>query len=307
MSAPPLVVLAAGLSTRYGRLKQLDGLGPAGESIMDYNVWDAASAGFSRAVFVVRPEIEESVRAHVDRIVGDGFAVSFVHQTLDRLPEGFVPPPERTRPWGTAHAVLCAAEHVEGPFAVCNADDLYGTDAFRQLFGHLTASPPLTEAAMVGYRLADTISGQGGVARGICVMGRDRLLERVTEVRDIRRHEGWFEGEEADGSSVELDGDEIVSMNLWAFTEPVVALLGRQFRRFLERWGADTSAEFPLSTALSGQVRLGTVRVAVLQGRDDWLGVTHASDRDDAVAKLRQRIEAGYYPESLPEAFRGGA
>lgn len=305
-SSPPLVVLAAGLSTRYGRLKQLDPLGPAGESIMDYNVFDAARAGFSRAVFVVRPQIEASVRDHVMGIVGDRLPVSFVHQTLDQVPKGYRPPPERTKPWGTGQAVLCARDRVSGPFAVCNADDLYGADAFRQLFRHLAAEPPATEAAMVGYRLTDTLSGAGGVARGICVMGRDRMLQRVTEVREIRQVDGWIEGLEPDGEIVELEGNEIVSMNLWGFTDPVVDLMGRQFRRFLERWGADTTAEFPLSTAISEQVELGAVGVAVLQGRGDWFGVTHASDRDEAVATLRDRIEAGAYPESLPEAFAQG-
>jgi len=306
VSAPPLVVLAAGLSTRYGRLKQLDPLGPAGESIMDYNVFDAARAGFSRVVFVVRPEIDALVREHVASIVGERLPVSFVHQTLDQVPEGFPPPPERARPWGTGQAVLCARDEVTGPFAVCNADDLYGADAFRQLFRHLNAEPCPTEAAMVGYRLADTLSGEGGVARGICVMGKDRLLQRMTEVREIRRVEGWIEGSEPDGEIVELEGNETVSMNLWGFTSPVVDLMGRQFVRFLGRWGADTAAEFPLSTAISEQVELGAVRVAVLQGRDDWFGVTHASDREEAVAELRARIDAGRYPESLPEAFVRG-
>jgi hypothetical protein len=137
-------------------------------------------------------------------------------------------------------------------------------------------------------------------------MGRDRLLQKMTEVREIRRVEGWITGEESPGEPVELRGNEIVSMNLWGFTDPVIDLMGRQFRRFLERWGADTTAEFPLSTAISEQVELGAVSVSVLQGRSDWFGVTHASDRDEAVATLHARIEAGAYPESLPEAFALG-
>jgi hypothetical protein len=306
MQAPTLVVLAAGMSTRYGRLKQVEPMGPTGESIMDYNVFDAARAGFSRVVFVVRQEIEDQVRDHVERVIGDAFPVAFVRQTLDQMPGDLPPPPERRKPWGTAQAVLCAAASVSGPFAVCNADDFYGEDAFRQLFAHLTLDPPATEAAMVGYNLSDTLSDQGGVARGICIMGRDGLLQRVTEVREIRRVEGWITGEEAPGEQVELRGNEIVSMNLWGFSDPVVALLERQFQRFLERWGGDTTSEFPLSTAISEQVQLGTVRVAVLHGQGDWFGVTHAADGQQARATLRARVEAEHYPADLAAAFRAG-
>jgi Nucleotidyl transferase len=306
MQAPPLVVLAAGMSTRYGRLKQVEPMGPAGESIMDYNVFDAARAGFSRVVFIVRKEIEDQVEEHVRRIIGDSFPVAFVRQTLDRIPGDLPPPPERRKPWGTAQAVLCAADSVKGPFAVCNADDFYGEDAFRQLFAHLTLDPPATEAAMVGYTLSDTLSDQGGVARGICIMGRDRLLQKVTEVREIRRVEGWITGEEAPGEAVELRGNEIVSMNLWGFSDPVVELLNRQFLRFLKRWGGDTSAEFPLSTAISEQVQLGTVRVAVLHGKGDWFGVTHAADGQQARQTLRARVESEHYPADLASAFRDG-
>jgi len=307
VSTPSLVVLAAGMSTRYGRLKQVDPMGPAGESIMDYNVFDAARAGFSRVLFVVRPEIEETIRTHVERVVGDTFPTDFVLQTLDDLPPDLPPcPPDRIKPWGTGQAVLAASERIRGPFAVCNADDLYGGDAFRKLFRHLSAEPLPTEAAMVGYTLTDTLSGAGGVSRGICVLGRDGLLERVTEVREIRQTDGWIAGEESNGEAVELRGHEIVSMNLWGFSDPVVALLRRQFSRFLKRWGGDTDAEFPLSTALSEQVQLGTVRVAVIQGKGDWFGITHAADRDDARAMVHARVDDGTYPADLPEAFRRG-
>lgn len=306
MTAPSLVVLAAGLSTRYGRLKQVDPMGPSGESIMDYNVFDARRAGFGGVAFVVRPEIEATIREHVDSVIGGAIPTDYVRQTLDEVPPELPSPPERRKPWGTAHAVLCAAGRVTGPFAVCNADDLYGADAFAQLFRHLSARPLRTEAAMVGYTLSDTLSGSGGVARGICVLGRDRLLQQVTEVRELRQVDGWITGVESDGEPVELQGDEVVSMNLWGFSGPVVALLRRQFRRFLETHGGDPSAEFPLSTAISEQVQMGTVRVAVLPGRSEWFGVTHAADRSEAEATLRARVAAGAYPPDLSAAFRGG-
>jgi len=158
---------------------------------------------------------------------------------------------------------------------------------------------------MVGYTLSDTLSGSGGVARGICVLGRDHLLQQVTEVRELRQVDGWITGVESGGEPVELQGDEVVSMNLWGFSGPVLALLRRQFRRFLEQHGGDPSAEFPLSTAISEQVQMGTVRVAVLPGRSEWFGVTHAADRTEAEATLRARVAAGAYPSDLSAAFRG--
>lgn len=304
MSDLPLVVLAAGLSTRYGRLKQVDPLGPGGESIMDYNAFDAARAGFTRVVYVIRPEIEESVRRHVGGVLGDSLSVSFVNQTMDQVPDGFPAPPDRRRPWGTAQALLCAQESLDGPFGVCNADDLYGPDAFRQLYDHLAVDPPATEGALVGYKLEDTLSGEGGVARGICVMGREGLLERVTEVRQISKSDRWITGRDTEGGEVELRGDEVVSMNLWGFTPAVLKSLARQFWRFMDRFGGDTDAEFFLSTALNSQVQMGSTRVAVLRAEDRWFGVTHPGDREHARERLARRIADGRYPESLHDALK---
>lgn len=298
-----LVVLAGGLSTRYGSLKQLDPLGPSGEAIMDYNVFDAARAGFSRIIFVVRPEIEAAVRDHVAEVVGDNLPVHFVYQSLDDLPEGFRSPPERVRPWGTGHAVLQASTLIDGPFAVCNADDLYGPGAFSMMHQHLSSDPVPTEAALVGYPLDQTLSGRGGVARGVCVLSRDGLLLRISEVREIRRIDGWIAGMYTDGSSLELSGDEIVSMNLWGFTAPVIDQMHRQFTRFLGRWGTDTNREFFLSTAVNNQIQIGASKVYVFHSPDRWFGVTHAEDRDRAVESLRQRVEEGAYPVSLAQGF----
>lgn len=273
---------------------------------MDYNVFDAARAGFRRVVYVVRPEIEADIRAHVEDVVGDALATDFVHQTLDQVPERYRVPPDRRKPWGTAQAVLCAAPVLDGPFAVCNADDLYGPDAFRKLHDHLAAESVPTEAALVGYTLSETLSGSGGVARGVCVPGSEGLLEHITEVIDIRRVDGWISGTDTEGEVVELRGNEIVSMNLWGFTPPVVELLGRQFDRFLRHWGANTDEEFLLSTALNGQVELGATRVAILHSDDPWFGVTHADDQEGAQEALARRIEAGHYPENLSEALPAG-
>jgi hypothetical protein len=297
------VVLAAGLSTRYGRLKQLDPMGPDGEAIMDYNVFDAARAGFHRVIFIVREEIEDEIRRHVAAVVGDAIDVAYVRQALDALPDGFRAPPDRARPWGTAHAVLCAADALDGPFAVCNADDLYGPGAFRLLHEYLASDPVPTEGALIGYELLDTLSGAGGVARGVCVLRSDRLLERVTEVRQIRKIDGWITGVGTNDEPVELTGDEIVSMNLWGFTPTIVAHMRRQFRRFLEHWGADTAHEFFLSTAVNGQVEVGAARLSVLPAPDRWFGVTHAADREMATTTLADRVESGVYPPSLTTGF----
>jgi len=299
----PLVVLAAGLSTRYGRLKQLDPLGPGGEAIMDFNVYDAARAGFGSVTFVVRREILDDVRAHVHDVIGRAFPTHFVCQELEQLPEGFRAPPDRVKPWGTAQAVLCAAEEVDPPFAVCNADDLYGPGAFEQLYDFMTLEPMPTEAALVAYTLDKTLSGGGGVARGVCLLGRGDHLERVTEVQNIRRNDGWITGYTTEGAPVELTGQEMVSMNLWGFTAPVIALLHRQFGRFLELWGADTHAESYLSTTINAQIDLGATRVKVLQAPDDWCGVTHADDRDRSQAVLRERVASGTYPRGFADAL----
>ena len=299
----PLVVLAAGLSTRYGTLKQLDALGPSGEAIMDYNIYDAARAGFDSIVMIVRPEIEDQVRQHVEDIVGDALPVRYVAQTIDQLPKGFPAPPDRARPWGTGHAVLCAAEHLDGPFAICNADDLYGPGAFSILYEHLSSDPIPTDVALVGYTLEDTLSGSGGVARGICVLKKDGFMARVSEVQQIRRTEVWITGTTPGGEPIELSGDAVVSMNLWGFTQPVVAHMHRQFKRFMGMWGSDTDREFFLSTAINGQLEVGATNARVLHAEDHWFGVTHANDREGAQATLRQRVEVGAYPNRLADAF----
>lgn len=299
----PLVVLAAGLSTRYGRLKQLDPLGPGGEAIMDFNVLDAARAGFSSVTFVVREEIEDAVRDHVARVIGDTFPTDFVCQSLDALPDGFRAPPDRVKPWGTAHAVLCAAFRIDGPFAVCNADDLYGPEAFQLLHDYLSIDPPPTEAVLVGYTLEKTLSGAGGVARGVCLQGENDLLERVTEVKNIGLADGWITGTTTDGSPVELSGKEMASMNLWGFQPSVMKLLRRQFTRFLGYWGSDTQEECFLSTTVNAQIELRATSVRVLHAPDNWFGITHAADRDRSEAILRERVAAGVYPKRIADAL----
>ena len=299
----PIVVLAAGLSTRYGRLKQLERFGPGGEAIMDYNVFDALNAGFDEVVYVVRSEILEDVRDHVRSVFGEDLPARFVLQELGDLPAGFSAPPDRRKPWGTAHAVLSAAEGLEGPLVVCNADDLYGPVAFQRLRDYLVQDPVPTDAVLIGYPLRDTLAGGGGVARGLCHIGRDGLLEHVIEIRDVRRTEAWIVGVEGEGYPMDLSGDELVSMNLWGFTSAMVAGIRRQFTSFLGLWGAHPGQEFFLSSAVNGHIQTYGARVKVLGSEDSWLGITYAEDRKHFQDMLRSRIESGVYPPNLADVL----
>jgi hypothetical protein len=300
----PLVILAAGLSTRYGRLKQLEPLGPGGETIMDYNVFDAIKAGFGKIAYVVRPEIARDVRRHAERVWGDAVPIDYVTQELSMIPEGFCAPPDRRRPWGTAHAVLCAAGGWSEPFAVCNADDLYGPQAFEVLHAYLSHDPVPTDGVLVGYPLQETLADSGGVARGVCHVGRDALLEHVIEVREIRRRHDWIVGMESEGIPVELSGDELVSMNLWGLTRRMVDGLRRRFVRFLDLWGANADREFFLSTAINEQILTQGASVRVLHADEPWFGLTHAEDAAPTRTQLFERIAAGVYPRRLSDALR---
>jgi hypothetical protein len=295
----PLVVLAAGLSTRYGRLKQLERLGPSGEAIMDYNVFDARRAGFDEVIYVVRSEILEAVREHVTSVLGDSMHARFVIQDLGSLPAGYRTPPDRRQPWGTAHAVLCAAEGLTGPMVVCNADDLYGPAAFKLLYEYLTLDPVPSDGALIGYPLRDTLAGGGGVARGLCHLGRDGLLEQVIEVKEIRRADACIVGVEGEDTPIDLTGDEMVSMNLWGFTPAMVEGIRHQFERFLGQWGAHPGREFFLSTAVNGHIQTYAARVRLLDSEDSWLGITYAEDRERFQSMLHDRIASGAYPQNL--------
>ncbi len=297
-----LVVMAAGLGTRFGGPKQLSPVGPSGETLLDYAIYDATRAGFTRAVLVIREELGERVRAHVARVIGGAVPVHYVEQRLDDLPGGRRVPEGRVKPWGTAHAVLAARDAVEGPFAVCNADDFYGRDALTRAAeflagGHAGDSPGTF--ANIAYRLRDTLSAAGGVNRAVCRADGDGWLETVEEVVGIRhRGDGTYEGTDPRGRPVQLAADALVSMNLWAFTPAVFPLLRRGFADFLDQASAGRS-EFLIPRGIGYAVRRGEARVRLLGTRSRWLGVTYPEDRPHVEGTLRQLVAAGEYPELL--------
>ena len=296
-----LVVLAAGVGRRYGGTKQLDTVGPAGETLSDYALYDAVRCGASAAVFVIRPDLEGLFRAHHARWQ-DRVAIGYAHQRLDALPPGLLPPPGRTKPWGTTHAVLAAADLLQEPFAVINADDFYGRDAFLTLGRFLTGSLLLpTTIGLVPYPLRDTLSIHGGVSRGILEVDAAGQLVRIAEMTDIASHGGHLTGRRGE-AEVGLPGDEPVSMNCWGFPVAALPLLDAQFSRFLEGNGNSLTAECPLPDSVQAMLETGAVAVRVLAGASHWFGVTHPADRPLVVERLRRLTEAGHYPADLFDA-----
>jgi hypothetical protein len=286
------------MSTRYGRLKQIDPVGPAGEALLEYGLYDALRAGFPRIVLVVRREIEADLRAHLMPRWG-GADLAFVHQDLAQVPHGAPVTAERVKPWGTAHAVLAAEAAVVGPFAVCNADDFYGAGAFAALADHLRHADATGEQALVGYAVRETLSPHGGVSRGLCEMDAAGLLTRVTEVLGVQDREGTIAGVRAGGGPVPLAPDAVVSMNLWGFTPAIFPLLHERFAAFLGARGGDPRAEFLISTAANELVAGGRIALRVLRTTEAWFGVTHPEDRPAVVARLRTLTAAGRYPQPL--------
>jgi hypothetical protein len=294
MPTPTLLVLAAGMGSRYGGLKQLDPVGPGGETLLDYSVHDAMRAGFDRVVFLIRRDIEKDFRAQIGARYEGKISVGYAFQQLDDLPEGFAPPPGRTKPWGTAHAVWCAREVITAPFVAINADDFYGAESFQRLGEFLSGVDPSAHPAtfaMAGYRLDKTLSDHGTVARGICEVGTDRLLRGVEEVTDLARR--------ADGAIVAgvrtFASDTPVSMNFWGFTPQVFPLLGEKLRGFLGANAASDKAEFYIPSAVAGMVSSGEATVRVIPTISDWFGVTYREDRPRVVESIARLVSSGAY------------
>jgi NDP-sugar pyrophosphorylase family protein len=287
-----LVVLAAGMGSRYGGLKQIDSVGPSGETMLDYAVFDALRAGFTRVAFVIRRDFEAIFRQKIgDRYAGRA-TVDYVFQEVNELPSGSVPPVGREKPWGTGHAVWCARDAVAENFAVINADDFYGADSFVQLAKFLRGRPA-TEAtfAMVGFRLANTLSEHGTVARGVTTVGADGELRSIVEETGIAPIDV--------GTGRKFSGQEIVSMNCWGFTPALFSRLDAEFRAFLTVRGNELKSEFYLPVAVSAMIAPGQARVGVLTTESTWFGITYREDKPQVEAEITKLVAAGQYPAKL--------
>ena len=297
MQAPTLLVMAAGMGSRYGGLKQIDPVGPAGETIIDYSIYDAMRAGFGKLVFVIRKDIEEPFKETVGARFEKRIPVEYVFQELDKLPEGFTLPEGRTKPWGTTQAVLMAEDVIKEPFAVINADDFYGAESYRVLAEHLKSGAQ--DYSMVGFILRNTLSDFGSVARGVCRVSSDNYLQRIEELTNIERDGNGAKNTAADGTVTKLSGDEPVSMNYWGFTPQIFPQIREVFKRFLEKNGKEMKAESYIPMAVGELVSDGEAKVKVLQSRDPWFGVTYREDRPFVVEGIRALIARGEYPQKL--------
>ncbi|MEY8386098.1 sugar phosphate nucleotidyltransferase [Oscillospiraceae bacterium 38-13] len=305
MKKPVLVIMAAGMGSRYGGLKQLDPVGNHGQLIIDYSIYDARRAGFETVVFVIKPEIEADFKACIGDRMSKAMDVRYAYQLKEDLPEGYAVPGERQKPWGTAHAALAARNVVDGPFAVINADDYYGPEAFREIYDYLSAHEDgeLYEYVMVGYLLKNTVTENGTVARGVCEETPDHFLTRVTERTKIEKGEPPRYTEDDGKTWTDLPGDTIVSMNMWGFTRSFLDEAWKRFPAFLDKALAENpaKAEYFLPTVVSQLIDEGRARVRVLRSEDKWYGVTYREDKPTVVAAITEKTEAGLYPDRLWE------
>ena len=301
---PILVVMAAGMGSRYGGLKQIDPVGRCGEAILDYSVFDAKRAGFETVVFIIKHEIEEAFKSTIGARLAPHMEVRYAYQQLDKLPAGYSVPEGRTKPWGTSHAILSAQDVIDAPFAVINADDYYGPEAFRVIYDYLSTHEDgsLYEYSMVGYLLKNTVTENGYVSRGICVTNGEGYLDSVTERTRIETcPEGIHFSEDGGESWTDLDADSVVSMNLWGFSENFVAEAKTRFAAFLDKALVENplKGEYFLPSVVSQLIEEGKATVQVLRSTDKWYGVTYKEDKPVVVKAIADKTAAGLYPDDL--------
>jgi NDP-sugar pyrophosphorylase family protein len=295
---PTLVVLAAGMGSRYGGLKQVDPVGPSGEAILDYSVFDAIRGGFGKVVFIIRKDFEAEFKEKVGSKYEGMIPVDYCFQDINDLPEPYKVPEGRTKPWGTAHATRAARIAVKEPFAVINADDFYGRDAFAKLGSFLSAAQPM-HLAMVGYRLDLTLSENGSVARGICKVSADGELEGVTEMTKLVRAGDVAENREDESAPVKVPLDARVSMNLWGFTPELFDELERRFPLWLAENGAKEKSEWYIPFVVDELIKEGKADCKVLPTESSWFGVTYREDKPFVMAEIKKLVDAGEYPAAL--------
>ena len=300
---PTLLLLAAGMGSRYGGLKQLDGLGPNGETIMDYSIYDAIRAGFGKIVFVIRKDFEQEFREKILSKYEGHIPAELVFQSLDSLPEGFTPPEGRVKPWGTNHAVMMAAKVIKEPFCVINCDDFYNRDAYMVIGKFLADLPEgsTNKYAMVGFRVGNTLSENGTVARGICSKNEEGHLTTVVERTEIMRVNGPICYKDEQGEWVAVDDNTPVSMNMWGFTPDYFEYSEEYFKEFLSdpKNMENLKAEFFIPLMVNKLIVEGTASVRVLDTTSKWFGVTYAADRQGTVDRIQQLINENVYPEKL--------
>ena len=303
MSQPTLVVMAAGMGSRYGGLKQIDPIDSHGNLIIDFSIYDAVKAGFKKVVFVIKHEIEADFKASIGDRISEFVDVEYVYQELNKLPEGYSVPEQRVKPWGTGHAILCCKDVIDGPFAVINADDYYGPTAYKVLYDHLTQADKADKfgIALVGYRLHNTLTDKGSVARGICVV-EDGKLKKINERTSI-----IMDGDNAkfteDGGETytALSGDSVASMNMWGFGKAFLDELEKRFPAFLDKTAVENplKGEFFLPMVVDDMLQEGIASVDVLTTPDKWYGVTYAEDKPKVTAGVQSLKDKGLYPEIL--------
>lgn len=301
---PTLLILAAGMGSRYGGLKQIDPMGPSGETVMDYSVFDAMRAGFGKVVFVIRRDFEAQFRSQVGARFENRIPVEYAFQALEDLPAGFSVPEGRSKPWGTTHAMLAAESLIHEPCVMINADDFYGRDAFASIAGYLQqprAQADRSQYCMVGFKLKNTLSSHGSVARGVCTADASGNLTSVTEMTKIFQTAAGAENREDGASVVSLTGEEPVSMNFWGFTPEIFGQLRQAFVEFLQREGAELKSECYVPKVVDALIRSGKAHVRVLPTTSRWFGVTYPEDKKSVQENIRQLAESGEYPMRLWE------
>ncbi len=302
MNKPILVVMAAGMGSRYGGLKQMDPVGANGEVILDYSVFDARRAGFETVVFIIKHEIEEDFKAKIGRRIAPYMNVRYAYQSLTDLPEGYAVPADRVKPWGTSQAILAARDIIDAPFAVINADDYYGVECFQKLYAYLTQPHKAGEYCMVGYLLKNTVTDNGSVARGVCQADENGKLITINERTRIEKFPGGIHFTEDDGKTwTDLPEDTLVSMNMWGFQPELVGELGKRFPAFLDNALAANplKGEYLLPNVVRDLLAEGSATVDVLSTPDKWYGVTYHEDKAGVVAAMAEKAAEGIYPSPL--------
>lgn len=297
---PVLVVMAAGMGSRFGGLKQIEPVGSQGEAILDYSLYDAYQAGFRTAVIIIKEAIKKDFMDTVGkRLKNCPLDIRYAYQELTMLPEGYTVPEGRTKPWGTTHAVLCAAEAIDGaPFVVLNADDYYGKDAFRVAYNALKDNEEAHRGFLIGYEVANTVSDHGSVTRGVCVVNKDHQLLDIAECKNVEKYEGGIRIPHGDGWK-DLNPKTPVSMNMWGLMPSFLEIIQASFPDFLNAEGDALTSEYLLPTTIAQLIHRDQMQVTVLSTTDSWFGVTYAADKPKVVAALRELTEAGKYPNGL--------